>query len=88
MMEFSFRLSWDEINNQFKGFEKKLSELYEYWCYFRLLKVLNDLSITKVDFDDVFKVKKDNWSVSIKKGENSVKKFKFILSLTIEYKKS
>lgn len=79
MMEFSFRLSWDEINNQFKGFEKKLSELYEYWCYFRLLKVLNDLSITKVDFDDVFKVKKDNWSVSIKKGENSVKKFKFIL---------
>ena len=29
MLEFSFRLSWDEINNQFKGFEKKLSELYE-----------------------------------------------------------
>ena len=27
MLEFSFRLSWDEINDQFKGFEKRLSEL-------------------------------------------------------------
>ena len=31
MLEFSFKLCWDEINDQFKGFEKKLSELYEYW---------------------------------------------------------
>lgn len=50
MLEFSFRLSWDEINNQFKGFEKKLSELYEYWCYFKILKVLNELSIKKNQF--------------------------------------
>ncbi|MBQ2832752.1 DUF2357 domain-containing protein [Methanobrevibacter sp.] len=75
MLEFSFRLSWDEINNQFKGFEKKLSELYEYWCYFKLLKVLNDLSIKKISFEDVFKVNKDNWSITIKKGVNSAKKF-------------
>ena len=26
MLEFSFRLSWDDLNNKFKGFEKKLSE--------------------------------------------------------------
>ena len=28
MLEFSFRLSWNEISNQFKGFEKKLSASY------------------------------------------------------------
>ena len=75
MLEFSFKLCWDEINDQFKGFEKKLSELYEYWCYFKLLKVLNDLSIRKISFEDVFKINKDNWSISIKKGIGSRKKF-------------
>ena len=75
MLEFSFRLSWDEINNQFKGFEKKLSELYEYWCYFKLLKVLNDLSAKKISFEDVFKINKDNWSIRIKKGIQSKKRF-------------
>lgn len=75
MLEFSFRLSWDEINNQFKGFEKKLSELYEYWCYFKILKVLNDLSVKKISFEDVFKINKDNWSISIKKGVQSRKRF-------------
>ena len=79
MLEFSFRLSWDEVNNQFKGFEKKLSELYEYWCYFKILKVLNDLSINKINFENVFKINKDNWSVSIKKGKSSAKKFKLRL---------
>ena len=79
MLEFSFRLSWDEINDQFKGFEKKLSELYEYWCYFKLLKILNDLSINKISFEDVFKINKDSWSISIKKGAQSRKKFKLLL---------
>ena len=80
MLEFSFRLSWNEINNQFKGFEKKLSELYEYWCYFKMLKVLNDLSIKKISFEDVFKINKDNWSISIKKGIGSRKKFKLLIN--------
>ncbi len=75
MFEFSFRLSWDEINSQFKGFEKKLSELYEYWCYFKILKVLNELSVKKISFEDVFKINKDNWSISIKKGVPSRKRF-------------
>ncbi len=75
MLEFSFKLSWDNLNNQFKGFEKKLSELYEYWCYFKILKVLNELSISKVDFEDVFEVNKDNWSMDIKRGVKSIKTF-------------
>ena len=76
MLEFSFRLSWDDLNNKFKGFEKKLSELYEYWCYFELLKVLNDLSITKINFEDVFEVNKTNWVINVIKGKRSSKKFK------------
>lgn len=76
MLEFSFRLSWDDLNNKFKGFEKKLSELYEYWCYFEILKVLNDLSINKINFEDVFEVNKSNWGINVIKGKRSSKKFK------------
>lgn len=76
MLEFSFRLSWDDLNNKFKGFEKKLSELYEYWCYFEILKVLNDLSIIKIDFEDVFEVNKSKWGINVIKGKHSSKKFK------------
>lgn len=79
MLEFSFRLSWNEVSSQFKGFEKKLSELYEYWCYFKLLKVLNDLSVRKISFEDVFEINKDNWSIGIKKGVRSLKRFKLFL---------
>lgn len=79
MFEFSFRLSWNEVNDQFKGFEKKLSELYEYWCYFKILKVLNDLSVNKINFEDVFEINKDNWSISIKKGIQSAKKFRLFI---------
>ena len=79
MLEFSFRLSWDEVNSQFKGFEKKLSELYEYWCYFKILKVINDLSVKKINFEDVFEINKDNWSITIKKGVQSAKKFKLFI---------
>jgi hypothetical protein len=79
MLEFSFRLSWDELNNQFRGFEKKLSELYEYWCYFKLLEVLNDLSVKKIGFEDVFEINKDNWTIGIKRGVRSVKHFKLML---------
>ena len=87
MLEFSFRLSWDEVNNQFKGFEKRLSELYEYWCYFKILKVLNDLSVKKINFEDAFKINKDNWSISIKKGVQSAKRFKlFIQDCEIDVK--
>ena len=76
MLEFSFRLSWDDLNNKFKGFEKKLSELYEYWCYFEILKVSNDLSIIKIDFEDVFEVNRSKWGINVIKGKRSSKKFK------------
>ncbi|MDP3486131.1 MAG: DUF2357 domain-containing protein [Methanobacteriaceae archaeon] len=74
-LELSFRLAWDEISDNFKGYERKLSELYEYWCYFKLLKVLNKLSDNKLDFNDVFKLNEDEWSISVRKGKKSAQKF-------------
>ena len=76
MIEFSFKLNWNELNNQFKGFEKKLSELYEYWCYFKLLEVLSNLSDDEINFENIFRINRNNWTIDLKKGQSSINHFK------------
>ncbi|MBP2046732.1 DUF2357 domain-containing protein [Methanobacterium aggregans] len=73
--EFSFRLQWDEVEDRIKGYERKLSELYEYWCYFKLIKVLNKLSNQKLVYTDIYKISKDKWSIKVKRGRDSLQKF-------------
>jgi hypothetical protein len=80
--ELAFRLEWQEIEDQIKGFERKLSELYEYWCFFKLIKVLNKLSKEKISYQDIYELNEDKWSIKVKRGQKSVKKFKINLNET------
>ena len=73
--ELAFRLEWDEVEDQIRGYERKLSELYEYWCYFKLIKVLDKLSRNKLSYTDLYELNKDEWSIKVKKGIPSVKRF-------------
>ncbi|WP_265101175.1 restriction endonuclease-like protein [Methanobacterium paludis] len=73
--EFSFRLQWEEVEDQIKGYERKLSELYEYWCYFKLVKVLNKLSNEKLVYNDIYNVSPDKWSIKVKRGQDSLQIF-------------
>ena len=73
--ELAFRLEWEEVEDQIKGYERKLSELYEYWCYFKLIKVLNKLSGTKLTYTDLYELNKDKWSIKVKRGIKSVQSF-------------
>ncbi|AUB56314.1 hypothetical protein BK007_10005 [Methanobacterium subterraneum] len=73
--ELAFRLEWEEVEDKIKGYERKLSELYEYWCYFKLIKVLNKLSGKKLSYNDLYTLNKDNWSIKVKKGTKSVQQF-------------
>lgn len=77
--QLAFRLEWQEIEDQIKGYERKLSELYEYWCYFKLIKVLDKLSGKEITFTDIYELNKNKWSIKVKRGLNSVQKFKFKL---------
>lgn len=76
MLEFSFKLNWNELSNDFKGYEKKLSELYEYWCYFKLIKILKELTNTKINFEDIYEINEDKWSIKL--HENRKSKLKFV----------
>lgn len=71
MLEFSYRMKyeWDDMKDTFRGYEKKLSELYEIWVYFELLSVLEELTNHDLHADDLFYV--DNFEIKLKKGMNS-----------------
>lgn len=75
--EFAFRMKWDEIEEHIKGYERQLSTLYEYWCYFKLIRVISKISEKKVNYEDIYKVNKNKWSISVYRGEKSVQSFNF-----------
>ena len=76
--EFAFRLKWVDIEDKLQGYERKLSELYEYWCYIELLKVLSKLSGQTLKFENVYQIDYKQWSISLKKGRRNAQKFKWI----------
>jgi uncharacterized protein len=74
--EFGFRPQWEEIEDLIKGYDRKLHELYEFWCYFQLLKIMEKLSSQKLNYDDVFELKSNQWEVTPKVGLKSIQTFK------------
>lgn len=70
MFEFGFKLNWKELSDKFKGHEKKVYELYEYWCYFKLIEVMQDLCDCKVNFEDIFTISNDGISIELREGIN------------------
>lgn len=77
MFETSFKLAWNELFDKFEGHEKRVSELYEYWCYFKIAKTLENISGQSIDYDNLFKLSSDGWSVMLKQGHQSMSNFNF-----------
>lgn len=73
ILDLSLRFTWKELEESFKGFEKRLSQLYEYWCYFKLIKILEDITGKRVNPLEIFKI--SQWKVEIKWGCESMLKF-------------
>lgn len=80
MLQFNMNISFDiEIEDIFKGYLKKINELYELWCYLKLSEVLMDLScdheevdlfynesgIIKINKHHTFKILNSNRLISI-----------------------
>lgn len=70
MFEFGFKINWKELSDKFKGHEKKVYELYEYWCYFKLIEIMQDLCDCKVNFEDIFTISNDGISIELREGIN------------------
>jgi len=66
---FAFSLQWEEMRDCLQGYNRRLSELYEYWCFFKLVNVMEDISGDKVDYKDLFETRE--WSLKMKRGNRS-----------------
>ena len=75
IFEFGFKMTWNEVTDEFKGHEKKLFELYEFWCYFELLDILSDITDTPIKFGKIFEKEHD---VNIKLKHNLNHNFRLI----------
>lgn len=68
MFEFGFKLKWEELTDNFKGHEKKVFDLYEYWCYFKLIEIMQELCDCKINFEDIFIISDDGMSIELREG--------------------
>ena len=75
-------LNWDEVVEDFRGYEKKVYRLYEYWCYFELLDVIGKLTDMEISFEDLFDVDDKKLNISLKEGV--IKSFDLNLSDLID----
>jgi len=78
ILDLSLRFTWNELEESFKGFEKRLSQIYEYWCYFKLIKILEDITGERVNPLEIFKI--SQWKVEIRRGYESMLKFTLNMS--------
>ncbi|WP_296879132.1 DUF2357 domain-containing protein [uncultured Methanobrevibacter sp.] len=65
MFEFGLKISFDDLTDNFRGFQKELSKIYEIWCYFELIDIVNRLTNSQCDFETFIDV--ENWSLSLDK---------------------
>jgi len=76
--EFTFRFEWKEIGNLLEGYNRRLSEIYEYWCFFKIIRVFSNIANKSINYEQVFEKRKDRkWKLQIKKGKKSKQNFKF-----------
>lgn len=95
MFEFGLKISFDELTNDFKGYQKELDKIYEIWNYFQLIEIVNSLTGSDINFETFVDMEK--WSISLE-NMNIVdtfnpliiddKKIKIILMYNHEFKPS
>lgn len=63
MFEFGLKICFDDLTDNFRGFEKQLGKTYEIWCYFKLIGILNNLTKSSCDFDTFIDL--NSWSLTL-----------------------
>ncbi len=75
--EFAFRFSWTDIEDNLDAAEKRMSQLYEYWCYFRFIDAIKKVAKVATDETGLVELKEDGWAIRLKHGQKSKVKFIF-----------
>ena len=82
LFEFAYKFNWGEVIEDFKGYEKKVYRLYEFWCYFELLNVIEEITNAKINFENLFNIDDKKLNISLEEG--SIKSFEINYSDLID----
>lgn len=81
IFELGLRINCDIITDEIKGYEKRLSRLYEYWCYFKLVKIIEDFTQSDFSLEDFTEQKEEGFVLKL---EGQLSKTKTIDEKDIE----
>lgn len=55
---------------------KNISLLYEYWCFLKLVQIIKEQNLSKIDYQDLIQIKANKFYVRLEKGNLSRVSFK------------
>jgi hypothetical protein len=78
-LDLAFSLETDELEDILKGNNRKLHEVYKFWCYIKLISALTTICNNNPnDGAHILYDKKDHeWALDIKRGEKSKLQFTY-----------
>ena len=71
LFDYGLNISWNELTDEFKTYQKKLSTLYEYWIYFKLAEYLKKYTRSNIKEESIINKEDSKWSFNLKKGKTS-----------------
>lgn len=80
MFEFGLKISFDDLTDEFRGYQKELSKVYEIWQYFQLIEILNAMTVSDKDLENF--VDTENWTITLE----NIKKLDYFKPLVINDK--
>lgn len=75
LLDLGINLFWDDLIDDFKTYQKKLSKLYEYWLYFKLANSIKKLTGSNEDISNIIDKKDDKWTFKLKETNDFSIKF-------------
>lgn len=75
LYEYAFKINLKNISNEFKGYEKKLNQLYEYWALIKIIEILSKITNTPQALNKILLNKNDKFNFDLKHGTTTEIKF-------------
>jgi uncharacterized protein len=70
--ELAARLSWKRDETTYQGAQRSVAQLYEYWAFLRLAKLIADLAGASFDVSYILEVNESGLTVGLRSGEQRV----------------
>lgn len=72
LFDFGINIFWDDLIDDFKTYQKKLSKLYEYWLFFKLESSIEEITPSDDFADKIIDKENNRWAFRLKENDVSI----------------